>query len=199
MNDEKQNFVFYRSFYDAAAQAPDPEAQRDILWYIVECCLGVKDASDVPFPASAIVLPILQTVEKSRERYQHAIENGKLGGRPSKKVFIPPDVWIGAIEEHGSVPKAAKALGLSKQTLYNWILASDDPRLAKVQKSKNLTYTVTDTVTVTDTDTVTSISNNKKAPTQSSAGLNGPPTVPDEKRYDRYEFPPMPELHLDGK
>ena len=196
MNDEKQNFVFYRSFYDAAAQAPDPQAQRDILWYIVECCLGVKDAGDVPFPASAIVLPILQTVKKSSERYKTAVENGKLGGRPKS-------VWINRAEAEllysdlKSWDKVADELGVSVRKLRRVRAAWRNAD--KTGQNLTDTDTVTDTVTVTDTDTVTSISNNKKAPTQSSAGLNGPPTVPDEKRYDRYEFPPMPELHLDGK
>lgn len=193
----KNSFVFYESFYDVLQMLPDAEDWRTLIESVCEYAF-TGEHEPLPTPVLEIAFKHFQiSIDSASARYEKAVENGKLGGRASKKVFIPPDVWIGAIEEHGSVPKAAKALGLAKQTLYNWILASDDPRLIKVQKSKNLSVSVSvsDSVSESESDK----RNFKKAPTQSSAGLNGPPTVPDEKRYDRYEFPPMPELHLDGK
>jgi hypothetical protein len=193
----KNSFVFYESFYDVLQMLPDAEDWRTLIESVCEYAF-TGEHEPLPTPALEIAFKHFQiSIDGASARYEKAVENGKKGGRPSKNVFIPPDVWIGAIEEHGSVPKAAKALGLAKQTLYNWILASDDPRLEKVQKSKNLSVSVSvsDSVSESESDK----RNFKKAPTQSSAGLYGPPTVPDEKRYDRYEFPPMPELHLDGK
>ena len=144
------SFIFYKSFYDAASQAPDDATKRDILWHLVEVCLDIKTVNDIPFPASAVAVQALASVESAKQRYDKAIEDGKKGGRPSKREFIPPDIWIGAILEHGSIPKAAKALGLSKPTLYKWVNASNDQRLEKVKKLKNPNVYVYDSVSVSE-------------------------------------------------
>ena len=43
----KDSFIFYKSFYDAAAQAPDEATRREILWHMVEVCIGIKTVDDV--------------------------------------------------------------------------------------------------------------------------------------------------------
>ena len=81
MND---SFIFYKSFYDAANQAPDDAAKHDILWHLVEVCLGIKTVNDIPFPASAVAVQALASVESAKLRYGKAVSDGKKGGRPRK-------------------------------------------------------------------------------------------------------------------
>ena len=59
MND---SFIFYKSFYDAANQAQDDATKREILWHLVEVCLGIKTVNDIPFPASAVAVQALASV-----------------------------------------------------------------------------------------------------------------------------------------
>ena len=178
----RDSFVFYKSFLEAAQEAPDEQTQREILWQIVECCLGMKESHDIPYPASAIVIPIIQTVTKAGERYKNAVENGKRGGRPQS-------VWIDRAEAEmlyadlKSWDKVAEELGVDVRQLRRVRAA-----WRKADKTgQNLTDTVT--VTVTDTETVTS--NNNKAPTQPSADATAPPSVPDEYKsgWDPLPFP----------
>ena len=187
----KNSFVFYESFYDVLQMLPDAEDWRTLIESVCEYAF-TGEHEPLPTPALEIAFKHFQiSIDSASARYEKAVENGKLGGRPSKKVFIPPDVWIGAIEEHGSVPKAAKALGLAKQTLYNWILASDDPRLEKVQKSKNLSVSVSvsDSVSESESDK----RNNKKEPSQTADGADAPPPVPDKTIDELMGWPPLPD------
>lgn len=190
----RDSFVFYESFRQILELLDDAEDWKELLSGVFSYVFDGKVGFFTDPKLQIAFTHFKISIDGASARYEKAVEDGKKGGRPSKQDFIPPDVWIAAIEEHGSVPKAAKALGLAANTLRNWINMSNDER---VQKLKNLSVSVSvsDSVSESESDK----RNFKKAPTQSSAGLNGPPTVPDEKRYDRYEFPPMPELHLDGK
>ena len=95
----KDSFIFYKSFYDAAAQAPDEATRREILWHMVEVCIGIKTVDDIPFPASAIAVQALASVESAKRRYDKSVEDGSKGGAPSKNKYIPPDVWIAEIEK----------------------------------------------------------------------------------------------------
>lgn len=182
----KDSFVFYKSFLEAAQEAPDAKAQHEILWQIVECCLGIKEPHDVPFPASAIVIPIMQTVTKAGERYAAAVENGKKGGRPRKWVDEANAKIL--YEDFGSWEKVAEELDVSRETLRK---ARAAWAKRDAQKPKNLTDTVTYTDTVTDTETVSSISNNK-TPSQPPAGAIAPPSAPDVKKEERWIPPPLP-------
>lgn len=185
----KDSFIFYKSFYDAANQAPDDASKQGILWHLVEVCLGIKTVNDIPFPASAVAVQALASVESAKRRYDKSVEDGSKGGTPSKKKYIPPDVWIAAIEKHGSIPKAAKSLGLAKQTLYNWVNTSDDPRVKNspiVQKSKNPNVYVYDSVSVSesvyDNDSDKRNNNKEKTPVTSATDPNGSPPCPSKKK-----------------
>lgn len=197
-----ESFIFYKSFYVAASQAPDDATKRDILWHLVEVCLGIKTVNDIPFPASAVAVQALASVESAKQRYGKAVEDGKKGGRPTKREFISPDVWIKAIEEHGSIPKAAKALGLAKQTLYNWALASNDPRIKNspiVQKSKNLNVYVNDNESVSvsesvyDNDSEKRNINNAKMDANAAGGFNSP-TAPAPRKNKNLVTDPFLEM-----
>ena len=185
------SFVFYESFYDVLQMLPDAEDWRTLIESVCEYAF-TGEHEPLPTPALEIAFKHFQiSIDSASARYEKAVENGKLGGRPSKNVFIPPDVWIGAIEEHGSVPKAAKALGLAKQTLYNWILASNDPRLEKVQKSKNLSVSVSvsDSVSESESDK----RKNKKEPPQSAVGADAPPPASEKTIDELMGWPPLPD------
>ena len=186
----KDSFVFYKSFREVLEVLEDDadwvELLRGVFAYAFD-----GEVSFFTDPKLRIAFTHFKiSIDSASARYEKAVESGKLGGRPSKKVFIPPDVWIGSILEHGSIPKAAKALGLSKQTLYNWVLASEDPRLEKVQKSKNLAVSVS----VSESDAVSDSDkrNFKKTPSQPPAGAIAPPSAPDVKKVERWIPPPLP-------
>ena len=144
----KNAFVFYESFYDILQMLPSAEDWRMLIEAVCEYAFtGERDP--LPTPTLEIAFKHFQiSIDSASARYDKAVEEGKKGGRPSKKVFIPPDEWIVAIEKHGSIPKAAKALGLAKSTLYQWVSVTDDPRLEKVRKSENLN--VYDNVSVSE-------------------------------------------------
>jgi len=147
----KDSFVFYESFYDILQMLPDAEDWRTLIEAVCEYAFTDKH-EPLPSPMLEIAFKHFQiSMDASNKRYQKAVADGKKGGRPSKQDFIPPNVWIAAIEEHGSVPKAAKALGLSAKALYNWVNASDDPRLKKC-KNPSVSVSVSDSDAVADSE-----------------------------------------------
>lgn len=177
-------FLFYKSFYDSIHEMPE-EYRLAVYDAICECTFGMKTIDDLSFPVKPLVMQMLVSVTKAGERYNASVENGNRGGRPSKQHFIPPDVWINAIEEHGSIPKAAKVLGLSPGTLYNWVNASSD---SKIQKFKNLTVSDSVSVSVSESDSVSdSDKRNNKNNNRSTgaAGTNVPPRVSEKKLAER--------------
>ena len=154
----KDSFVFYESFYDILQMLPDAEDWRTLIEAVCEYAFTDKH-EPLPSPMLEIAFKHFQiSIDSSSKRYQKAVEDGQKGGRPSKREFIPPDVWIGAILEHGSIPKAATALGLSKPTLYKWVNASNDQRLEKVKKLKNPSVSVS----VSDSDAVADSESDKR-------------------------------------
>ena len=154
MTDNREGFVFYRSFWQVFRTMPSADVQT-LLNALCAYALDGKEP-ELQYPLSGFFVQMRANVDASQKRYDKAVGGGNKGGRPSKQNFIPTSVWISAIEEHGSVPKAAKALGLSANTLRSWVNASDDPR---VQKLKNLNVNVNDTVNENETVLLT----NKKS------------------------------------
>ena len=190
----KNSFVFYESFYDVLQMLPDAEDWRTLIEAVCEYAF-TGEHEPIQTPALEIAFKHFQiSIDSAAARYEKAVEDGKKGGRPSKKVFIQPDVWIGEILKQGSIPKAAEALGLSKQTLYNWAKASDDPRLKKVQKSKNPSVSVSVSESEALAEADSEIDTKIITPCQTPAGPIGPPSVTSEpKRTTRWIPPPLPE------
>ena len=184
----KNAFVFYESFYDILQMLPDAEDWRTLIESVCEYAF-TGEHEPLPTPALEIAFKHFQiSIDGASARYTKAIEDGKRGGRPSKQDFIPPDVWIAAIEEHGSVPKAAKSLGLAANTLRNWINMSNDER---VQKLKNLSVSVSvsDSVSESESDKRKRFKNAPDAPTTDP---NGSPSRPATKRktFEEMWVPP---------
>ena len=175
----KDSFIFYKSFFDAAAQAPDASLQKEILWYLVEVCLGILAVDDIPFPASAIAVQALASVESAKRRYDKSIEDGKKGGRPRK--------WVDRAEaerlfaELGSWSKVAESLNVSDDTIYRarmkWKNAAK-PQNPNVYVSVSDSVSVSDYVSVSESDYVSDSdtrNNNKEEPDSGAAGAHAPP------------------------
>ena len=173
----KDSFIFYKSFYDAAAQAPNEAEREDILWYLVEVCLGVKEIEDIPFPASAVAVQALASVESAKRRYDKSVEDGKKGGRPRR--------WVDRAEAEklfaklGTWTKVAEALEVSDDTLYRARMRWK----RDAAKPQNPNVYVSDYVSVSESDSVSDsdIRNNNSNPSQTAGGADAPPPAPEEK------------------
>jgi len=187
----RDSFVFYESFRQILELLDDAEDWKDLLSGIFAYVFDDKELFFTDPKLQIAFTHFKISIDGASARYEKAVEDGKKGGRPSKRDFIPPDVWIGAILEHGSIPKAATALGLSKPTLYKWVATSDDPRLEKVKKLKNLSVSVSvsDSVSESESDK----RNNKKEPSQTADGADAPPPVPDKTIDELMGWPPLPD------
>ena len=185
----KDSFIFYKSFYDAAAQAPDEATRREILWHMVEVCIGIKTVDDIPFPASAVAVQALASVESAKRRYDKSVEDGGKGGRPKK--------WIDRTEAElafkrlGNWTKVAKELDVSEDTLYRARMKWKNT--AKPQNPQNLNVSISDSVSVSESDAVaysdsdTKRNSNKKAPDTTTTDPNGSPSRPTKKKELSFE------------
>ena len=184
----RDSFVFYESFRQILELLDDAEDWKELLNGVFSYVFDGKDGFFTDPKLQIAFTHFKISIDGASARYEKAVEDGKKGGRPSKQDFIPPDVWIAAIEEHGSVPKAAKSLGLATNTLRNWINMSNDER---VQKLKNLSVSVSvsDSVSESESDKRKRIKNAPDAPTTDP---NGSPSRPATKRktFEEMWVPP---------
>ena len=184
----RDSFVFYESFREILELLEDPEDWKELLTGVFSYVFDEKDGFFTDPKLQIAFTHFKISIDGASARYEKAVEDGKKGGRPSKQDFIPPDVWIAAIEEHGSVPKAAKSLGLAANTLRNWINMSNDER---VQKLKNLSVSVSvsDSVSESESDKRKRFKNAPDAPTTDP---NGSPSRPATKRksFEEMWVPP---------
>ena len=190
----KDSFIFYKSFYDAAAQAPDEATRREILWHMVEVCIGIKTVDDIPFPASAVAVQALASVESAKRRYDKSVEDGGKGGRPKK--------WIDRTEAElafkrlGNWTKVAKELDVSEDTLYRarmkWknTAKPQNPQNPNVYVYDNDSVSVSESVYDNDSDTYRN--SNLKTPDAPTTDPNGSPSRPATKRktFEEMWVPP---------
>ena len=81
MQDKKDSFVFYRSFYEGIETMEDKEIKCDIYEAICNYCLnGVEPETDGW--AKAYLLAIKPMIDNASARYNARVENGKKGGAP---------------------------------------------------------------------------------------------------------------------
>lgn len=186
----KESFIFYKSFYDAAAQAPDEAARKDILWHLVEVCIGVKTIEDIPFPASAVAVQALASVESAKRRYDKSVEDGSKGGRPHK--WIDKDEAELLYSDLGSWEKVADELNVDPKTLRRARAA-----WKRGKTGKNPNVYVYDSVSVSESDSVSDSdirNNNKnKKPSQAADGADAPPPVPEKTIDELMGWPPLPD------
>ncbi|MBQ9044691.1 MAG: helix-turn-helix domain-containing protein [Oscillospiraceae bacterium] len=111
----RQAFVFYESFLEAIALAPDEE-QGDLLWYLIECGLNRRKVESLPYPACSIIRQMITNIEYADIRYYAAHGNGEKGGRPRSKVDLELAQELYVQEQ--SWDKVAEKMGISRATLY---------------------------------------------------------------------------------
>ena len=85
----KDSFVFYASFYEAIKDLPQ-EIQLELYTAICKYSL-YGEQSELSVIAKSIFTVIKPNIDKATARYTASIENGKKGGRPSKKNLKKPN------------------------------------------------------------------------------------------------------------
>lgn len=185
----KDSFIFYKSFYDAANQAPDDASKREILWHMVEVCMGIKTVDDIPFPASAIAVQALASVESAKRRYDKSVKDGGKGGRP-KKIVLEEEA-MPLYEKYHDWKKVADELDVDVDTLrkyrYTW---TQKNRKTEKPKNPNVYDSVSVSESVYDYDSDTR--NNKRTPDAPTTDPNGSPSRPATKRktFEEMWVPP---------
>lgn len=81
--DNKESFIFYRSFYEAIKTMPDDDEQAKAYKYIFEYVFEGKEPNERDF-ATAMFCMVKVNIDNANKRYLASVENGKKGGRPPK-------------------------------------------------------------------------------------------------------------------
>lgn len=81
--DNKESFIFYRSFYEAIKTMPDDGEQAKAYKYIFEYVFEGKEPNERDF-ATAMFCMVKVNIDNANKRYLASVENGKKGGRPPK-------------------------------------------------------------------------------------------------------------------
>lgn len=169
MSEQRESFVFYRSFAENLHRVP-PSDRLTAYECLIACALGDRTVDSLPYPLNAIIGQMLKNVDAAKKRYDSAVENGKKGGRPRK--WIDQEEAEALYTELGSWPKVADALDVDRSTLWKarkaWEYA--------VEKPKNLNVTVNDTVNDNDTVSINNKKENAPAARAQSASPRREPT-----------------------
>lgn len=91
MTKSKDSFVFYRSWFDGMGAMNDAEQAAFVRAVAGYCLDGEVPADDCPPVARAVFFAIKPQADRAAARYNANVENGKKGGRPSKKETFPDD------------------------------------------------------------------------------------------------------------
>lgn len=83
MANEKESFVFYRSFYEAIKNL-DEKDQLGLYNAICEYSLEGKLTSELEGVIRAMFTLIKPNIDSTNAKYKASVENGKKGGRPKK-------------------------------------------------------------------------------------------------------------------
>ena len=91
MNEEKNSFVFYKSYYEAIKEL-DKDSQYKIYNAIIQYALyGIDPKNDTNFDTKldANLLPIFvlikPNIDSANNRYNASVSNGRKGRKTSKK------------------------------------------------------------------------------------------------------------------
>lgn len=82
--EERDSFVFYKSFYDAIISIPDVETQMEIFKVLCEYSFTGNIPEINNGNVRALFIVMKPVVDKANNRYKANVENGKKGGRPKK-------------------------------------------------------------------------------------------------------------------
>lgn len=182
MSEQRESFVFYRSFFDNLRRIPT-EDRLTAYESLIACALGDKALDALPYPLDAIIGQMLTNVDAARKRYDAATENGKKGGRPRR--------WVDQTEaemlysELGSWDKVAEELDVDRKTLRHARAAWER---GKTGKNPNVNVNVNDNVNVNETLSINN--NNAPAARAQSASPRREPTE-EERREGIRQFREM--------
>lgn len=194
----KDNFIFYHSFRDTIMRSPNKEDRNQLVWYLIDCALGIIDIEDVPYPFDMVIDQMMISVGRAQSRYEEATKSGNKGGRPKKwvdreeaeRLFSKLESWHDVAEE----------LGVSEDTLYRARMKwkSDS---AKPQNPQNLSISesISDSISVSVSESVSKSDsdkrnlNNNKLPGNTATDPNGSPCTVEKNGAKRPEAEPTPE------
>lgn len=95
MEEERNSFVFYKSYYEAIKEL-DEESQYKIYNAIIQYALYAKEPKD-DTKLDANLMPIFvlikPNIDSANNRYNTSISNGKKGGRPRKDQEFDENVY----------------------------------------------------------------------------------------------------------
>ena len=92
-DEQKDGFVFYRSYIEAAQELPE-ERRWDFIRGIAEYALDGKDPEFTGLEKMAFII-IRRSIDSSYKRYKASKENGKKGGNPNFKKGQPNPYYKG--------------------------------------------------------------------------------------------------------
>lgn len=82
--EEKNSFVFFRSFYEAFNEIDDKDIKVEFIEAICKYCLDGEEYTFKSNVSKALFIAIKPTMNSANARYKASVENGKKGGRPKK-------------------------------------------------------------------------------------------------------------------
>ena len=82
---KNKGFAFYQNFWDSVENLP-LEQQKDVVYAIVK--YGITGEMDVNPLGVAMTQAFKPAIDNSIERFNGNLENGRIGGRPSKMSSI---------------------------------------------------------------------------------------------------------------
>lgn len=111
---KKNSALIYEGTYQAINYLPDADAQLEAYRGIIEYGLyGTEPHSDNPI-VNTVYAQAIPCLNKARERYQKAVENGRKGGRPAK---INRES-VRALKENGrNIKEIAAEMGTTENTI----------------------------------------------------------------------------------
>ena len=115
-NNDVQNFVFYKSWYETIVSLPE-EQGKELLWQIMNVGIGKELSTDDPLIRGIINSFIRPAISAAQNRYRIAVENGSTGGRPRKEIDMNE---VLSLHNQGlSYDAIAQKMGVSRNTIAN--------------------------------------------------------------------------------
>ena len=86
--EERDSFVFYKSFYDAIISIPDVETQMEIFKVLCEYSFTGNIPEINNGNVRALFIVMKPVVDKANNRYKANVENGKKGGLMNSRLIV---------------------------------------------------------------------------------------------------------------
>ena len=123
----KNSFVFYETYYEALKELPD-DVQLAFFHYIAEYAL-YENEPELTGIEKALWIQIKQGLDKSKDRYDRLVENGKKGGRPVENQEKPNET-----KENQSITKENQSITKENQSITKESSRFQKPTLEEVSE-----------------------------------------------------------------